>query len=87
MKKMLPENIDYVSFHSLQGMATSKWGPNCWDFLFTTIIGRYPVKIKTENDRKIKRAFKDFLSNLEMILPNDFYMFFPLKYSKARKKK
>lgn len=69
MKKMLPENIDYTPFHSPSGMATSKWGPNCWDFLFTTIIGRYPVKIKTTNDKKIKMAFKEFLSNLEMILP------------------
>jgi hypothetical protein len=69
MKVMLPEDIDYSIFHSLQGMATSEWGPNCWDFLFTAIIGRYPIKIKTKGDIKIKRAFKEFLSNLEMILP------------------
>jgi|694.fasta_scaffold04949_17 hypothetical protein len=66
---LLPKDIDYSIYHSLQGMATSKWGPNCWDFLFTSIIGRYPVKIKTKDDKKIKIAFKEFLSGLQMILP------------------
>jgi hypothetical protein len=69
MKVILPEDIDYSIYHSTQGMATSKWGPNCWDFLFTSIVGRYPIKIKSSKDRKIKRAFKEFLSNLQNILP------------------
>lgn len=68
-KVVLPEDIDYSTYHSLQGMATSKWGPNCWDFLFTSIIGRYPIKIKTKGDKEIKKAFKNFLYNLQIILP------------------
>jgi hypothetical protein len=70
MKKIvLPEDIDYSIYHSLQGMATSKWGPSCWDFLFTSIIGRYPIKIKTNDDKKIKKTFKEFLNGLQVILP------------------
>ena len=71
MKKeiLLPEDIDYSIYHSLQGMATSKWGPSCWDFLFTSIIGRYPIKIKTNDDKIIKKTFKEFLNGLQVILP------------------
>ena len=69
MKAELPKNIDYTKYHSSGGMATSKWGPPCWDFLFTSIIGRYPIKIQTKSDKEIKKSFKQFLSGLDMILP------------------
>lgn len=67
----LPENIDYTKYNSFSGMSTIKWGPAFWNALFISIMGRYPVKInKTIIDHlETKKAFKNMLCSLQMILP------------------
>jgi hypothetical protein len=67
----LPKNIDYTKYNSASGAATSKWGPSCWDFLFTSIIGRYPFAIDKNNKEHLllKKEFKTLLLNLKNILP------------------
>ena len=67
----LPKNINYKEYNSKSGAATSKWGPACWDFLFTSIIGRYPFKINKNNKEHLllKKQFKSLLLNLKNILP------------------
>jgi hypothetical protein len=69
MKVVLPENIDYSKYNSNSGMNTKTWGPSGWNFLFTSILGRYPVEIKTKEDQEIKQAFKSMLTNLSNIMP------------------
>jgi hypothetical protein len=68
---ILPKNINYKDYNSKSGAATSKWGPSCWDFLFTSIMGRYPFKINKNNKEHLllKRQFKSLLLNLKDILP------------------
>ena len=56
----LPNNIDYSLYNSDSGMATKKWGPHAWDFLFTSTMGRYPLQVKTREDRKIARVLALF---------------------------
>ena len=67
----LPNNIDYSKYNGKSGMSTSDWGPAAWDFLFTSIIGRYPIKINeaSSDDLEIKKAFKNMLCSLQTILP------------------
>jgi hypothetical protein len=65
----LPEGIDYTQYHSTSGMSTRNWGPHSWKFLFTSIMGRYPIKIKTEEHKKIAHDFKILLTSLSNILP------------------
>jgi hypothetical protein len=67
----LPKNINYNKYNSTSGAATSKWGPSCWDFLFTSIMGRYPFIINHNNKEHLllKRQFKRLLLNLKNILP------------------
>jgi len=65
----LPENIDYSKYDSTGGMSTRNWGPHAWDFLFTSIMGRYPIKVKTDEHRKIMNDFKILLTSLDNILP------------------
>lgn len=67
----LPKNIDYSKYNSTSGAATSKWGPSCWNFLFTSIIGRYPFKVNKNNPEHviIQKHFKMLLTKLKHILP------------------
>jgi hypothetical protein len=67
----LPKNIDYSKYNSTSGAATSKWGPSCWDFLFTSIIGRYPFIIDKKNKEHLllQKEFETLLLNLKNILP------------------
>lgn len=65
----LPDNIDYSKYNSDSGMSTRYWGCRLWGCLFVSILGRYPIRIKTQNDLKMKRAFKNILSNLSIIMP------------------
>jgi hypothetical protein len=67
----LPKNIDYTLYHNTSGMSTKHFGPQAWGFLFTSILGRYPVKIDNKNKEHIKiaRAYHDILTNLKITLP------------------
>jgi hypothetical protein len=67
----LPENIDYTKYYSTQGMSTKLFGPGTWIFLFSSIMGRYPVKIDVDNPEhiEIQNAFKSLLTSLDITLP------------------
>ena len=65
----LPKSIDYKKYYSISGANTKKWGPAGWDFLFTSIIGRYPIKVISKEDITIKQAFKSMLTNLSIVMP------------------
>jgi hypothetical protein len=71
MNIKLPSNIDYSKYTSESGMATSQWGGKAWDFLFTSIIGRYPIIINETNPQHllIKLKFKNMLTGLKDTLP------------------
>lgn len=67
---MLPD-IDYSKYDSGSGMATKEWGPSAWNFIFTSIMGRYPIEIDLNNSEHIiiQNAFKYMLMNLQIIMP------------------
>ena len=67
----LPKDIDYNKYNNLQGMSTKKFGPSAWDFLFISVIGRYPMKINYFDIEHlhIKNSFRNILRSLETILP------------------
>ena len=72
MKLELPSGIDYTKYTSTSGMSTRNWGPAAWKFLFTCIMGRYPIKLdkKNKDHITIKNEFKHLLTNgLKTILP------------------
>lgn len=69
MSIKLPENIDYSKYNGSSGMSTQFWGPRLWDSLFVSILGRYPVRIKTNEDLEVKFAFKTVLTSLSTIMP------------------
>lgn len=62
---------DYRKYNSDQGISTKVWGPALWDFLFCSIMGRYPMVIDQQNvDHQIlKKEFKQLLSNLGHFFP------------------
>lgn len=59
-KKVFKKN----DFTSSDGMLTPVWGPGLWHFLHT-ISFNYPVNPTKEN----KKQYKDFMMNLQFILP------------------
>lgn len=65
------ENNNYTKYHSTSGMSTKHWGPSAWNFLFISILGRYPIKIDFNNkeDLKIKESFYSLFMSLPIILP------------------
>jgi len=67
----LPTDIDYTIYHSDSGLSTKDWGHPTWEFLFASIIGRYPVKIDPKNIEhiQIRKTFKSLLSSLSTVLP------------------
>ena len=67
----LPEGIDYTQYYGNGGAKTGQWGPKAWDFLFTSIIGRYPVRIDfdSSDDMLILNAFSSMLVGLKDTLP------------------
>jgi len=56
---------------SLAGMRTTFWGPNAWNFLFTSILGTYPenINIKNKEHIKIKKEFKNLFLSLAYVMP------------------
>jgi hypothetical protein len=71
MKIKLPENIDYNQYNSASGMATSKWGSAAWNFLFTSIMGRYPFKVDfhSAEDVNVVNVFAKMLIGLKDFTP------------------
>jgi hypothetical protein len=67
----LPPNIDYSLYHSDSGLSTKNWGPPAWSFLFSCIIGRYPVKIdpKNKDHIQVRKSFRSMLMSLSVMLP------------------
>jgi hypothetical protein len=67
----LPDNIDYDIYNNTSGMSTKHWGPAAWNFLFISIMGRYPINIDLDNSEHIiiKNSFKNMLINLQIVMP------------------
>lgn len=53
------------------GMATRKWGPPGWYFMFASIMGAYPPKIDLDNKEHvlIQTHFKNMLTGLSYTMP------------------
>lgn len=58
-------------FSSTAGLATKKWGPHAWYFLFSTIMGAYPVKFDRLNTEHIqtKEHFLNLFKSLGFVMP------------------
>jgi hypothetical protein len=70
MKYNLPTNIDYINYYSTSGLNTSKWGPSGWNFLFSCIMGAYPIKLsKSKEHQQIKKHFEQLFLNLAYVMP------------------
>lgn len=67
----LPVNIDYTKYNGTEGMSTKHWGPAYWVFLFTSVMGSYPVKVDWDNNDHviISKEFKNTITSLVYILP------------------
>jgi hypothetical protein len=67
----LPDGINYSIYEGTSGMSTKHWGPSAWNFLFISIMGRYPTKIDIGNpeDILIQNSFKIMLTNLQTVMP------------------
>jgi hypothetical protein len=68
---MNKNSIDYSKYHSTSGLSTKAWGPSGWYFLFSCIMGGYPVKIdkRKKEHRLIQRHFKYTLLGLAYTMP------------------
>lgn len=89
------DKINVHNYTSNDGMSTKTWGPHLWNYLFISIMGRYPVKIEKHNKEHqiIKHYFKNLLKSLQYIMPciycrNSYMQFYnelPIKrYLKGR---
>lgn len=58
-------------FSSTSGFATKSWGPHGWYFLFSCILGTYPVRVNTNKPehRQIMSSFKSLLTGLQYTMP------------------
>ena len=67
----LPEGIDYSKYHGGGGLSTKHWGPSYWTFLFTSVMGTYPVKVDWDNTDHtfLVNEFKNAIMSLISILP------------------
>lgn len=61
----------YKKYSSTAGLATKTWGPSGWFFLFSCVMGGYPVTYDDDNKehRQIKRHFKNMFSSLGYTMP------------------
>lgn len=68
---LLPTHIDYTKYSSTSGMSTKHFGPCLWDYLFMSILGRYPVKLDNnlKEHRLIKKGFCDTITSISVVLP------------------
>jgi hypothetical protein len=58
-------------FSSTSGMSTREWGPHGWSFLFTSIMGAFPVKVDKHNKehKDIANYFRCMLLGLAYTMP------------------
>lgn len=63
--------IDTQKYLGTSGMATKKWGPSGWYFMFASIMGAYPPKIDPNNQEHtlIQNSFKSMLTGLSYTMP------------------
>lgn len=56
---------------STNGIRTSFWGPPAWKFLFSSIMGSFPVKVDPNNKShsKIVSSFHSMFKSLQYTLP------------------
>ena len=68
---MLPRGIDYSVYNSTSGMSTKHWGPACWSFLFTSILGHYPVSMDKRDPAHVEIAtyYYHLFKSFTVILP------------------
>lgn len=68
---MSKQKINIQEFSSTSGLATKKWGPSGWNFLFSCIMGAYPVNLNPsdKHHRAIKHHFKSMLLSLTYTMP------------------
>lgn len=61
----------FKKYEGSNGMNTKFWGKALWNFLFTSVLGRYPVKINPSNSehQKIKSEYMKLIRSLEYTLP------------------
>lgn len=61
----------FKKFEGSNGMNTKFWGKALWNFLFTSILGRYPVKINIADKEhlQIREAYMKMIYSLEYVLP------------------
>jgi hypothetical protein len=61
----------FNKYNSTSGLSTKEWGPSGWYFLFSCIMGAYPVKIDVKNKQHliIKKHFKRLLLSLSHTMP------------------
>lgn len=66
--------IDRGDYNSSAGLSTKHWGPKGWYFLFSCIMGGYPVRLNKRNDEhlRIKRHFKSMFVSLGYTMPCSF---------------
>lgn len=86
----IPLNKDQRKyFISNSGLSTKKWGPSGWNFLYSCIMGGYPIKIDENNKEhvNIKNHFINMFENLGYVMPcifcresfKDFYKKIPIQ--------
>jgi hypothetical protein len=65
------KNSSFKKYEGTNGMNTKFWGKALWNFLFTSILGRYPVKIENNNKEhlKIKEEYMKMIYSLKYTLP------------------
>ena len=58
-------------YYSPEGMSTRHWGKAGWDFLFTSVLGSYPVEIDMENQEHLKTrdAYRSMMESLCYTMP------------------
>ena len=58
-------------YYSLSGLATSAWGSSGWNFMFSSILGAYPVEVEAKNKEHIliKKHFTNMFESLGYTMP------------------
>jgi len=67
----LPKNINYSKYCGNGGMSSKHFGPALWNYLFISILGRYPTKIDKNNKEhmEIAKSYYQTIINLVHTLP------------------
>jgi hypothetical protein len=81
--------VNISNYSSNSGLSTKHWGPSGWYFLFSCIMGAYPISIDRANPehKQIRKHFYEMLSGLMYTMPcsfcrnsyRDFFLELPIK--------